>query len=62
MTRTHRKKQNLKEHDTAGLDIEIMSPVEATRVTCQRAKEGLNTITVTGNVLRDYLTDLFPIS
>jgi len=51
----------LKEHDTAGLDIEILSPVEATRVTCQRAKEGLNTITVTGNVLRDYLTDLFPI-
>jgi len=44
-----------------GLDIEIMSPVEAMRVTCQRAKEGLNTITVTGNVLRDYLTDLFPI-
>merc|ERR1719277_1257856 len=43
------------------LDIEIMSPVEAMRVTCKRAKEGLNTITVTGNVLRDYLTDLFPI-
>merc|ERR1712039_734430 len=42
-------------------DIEIMSPMEATRVTCQRAKDGLNTITVTGNVLRDYLTDLFPI-
>ena len=39
----------LKEHDTTGLDIEIMSPEEATRVTCQRAKEGLNTITVTGN-------------
>jgi len=38
-----------------------MSPEEATRVTCQRAKDGLNTITVTGNVLRDYLTDLFPI-
>uniref|UniRef100_A0A7S3RR22 Isocitrate dehydrogenase (NADP(+)) n=1 Tax=Strombidinopsis acuminata TaxID=141414 RepID=A0A7S3RR22_9SPIT len=51
----------LKQHDTRGLDIEIMSPVEATRQTCQRAKEGLNTITVTGNVLRDYLTDLFPI-
>jgi len=51
----------LPEYDTAGLDIEVMSPVEATRVTCQRAKEGLNTITVTGNVLRDYLTDLFPI-
>merc|ERR1719198_1549118 len=54
-------REYLKEHDTTGLDIEIMSPVEATRVTCQRAKEGLNTITVTGNVLRDYLTDLFPI-
>merc|ERR1712188_13219 len=38
-----------------------MSPVQATRVTCERAKQGLNTITVTGNVLRDYLTDLFPI-
>jgi isocitrate dehydrogenase len=47
--------------NTAGLDIEIMSPVQATRVTCERAKQGLNTITVTGNVLRDYLTDLFPI-
>merc|ERR1711979_140692 len=42
-------------------DLEIMSPVEAMRVTLQRAKEGLNTITVTGNVLRGYLTDLFPI-
>eukprot|EP00440_Ansanella_granifera_P011482 gb/GFBE01012466.1/.p1 GENE.gb/GFBE01012466.1/~~gb/GFBE01012466.1/.p1 ORF type:complete len:355 (+),score=120.60 gb/GFBE01012466.1/:2-1066(+) len=51
----------LPEFDTTGLDIEILSPVEAMRVTCQRAKEGLNTITVTGNVLRDYLTDLFPI-
>jgi len=51
----------LPEFDTAGLDIEVMSPVEAMRVTCQRAKEGLNTITITGNVLRDYLTDLFPI-
>jgi len=51
----------LPEFDTKGLDIEIMSPVEAMRVTLQRAKEGLNTITVTGNVLRDYLTDLFPI-
>merc|ERR1711943_180260 len=54
-------REHLAEHDTQGLDIEIMSPVEATRVTCQRAKEGKNTITVTGNVLRDYLTDLFPI-
>merc|ERR1712178_389459 len=51
----------LPEFDTTGLDIEIMSPMEAMRVTLQRAKEGLNTITVTGNVLRDYLTDLFPI-
>merc|ERR1719333_841286 len=51
----------LPEFDTAGLDLEIMSPVEAMRLTCQRAKDGLNTITATGNVLRDYLTDLFPI-
>jgi len=51
----------LPEFDTKGLDIEIKSPIEAMRTTCQRAKEGLNTITVTGNVLRDYLTDLFPI-
>merc|ERR1719243_438287 len=51
----------LPEFDTIGLDIEIMSLMEAMRVTLQRAKEGLNTITVTGNVLRDYLTDLFPI-
>jgi len=51
----------LPEFSPEGLDIQIMSPVEAMRVTLQRAKEGLNTITVTGNVLRDYLTDLFPI-
>lgn len=51
----------LPEFKPEGLDIEIMSPDEATKVTCARAKEGLNTITVTGNVLRDYLTDLFPI-
>merc|ERR1739838_693531 len=51
----------LPEFDTKGLDIEIMAPDQATRITCQRAKDGLNTITVTGNVLRDYLTDLFPI-
>merc|ERR1712032_1159654 len=56
-----RVRQYLPEFDTTGLDIEVMSPVEAMRVTLQRAKEGLNTITVTGNVLRDYLTDLFPI-
>eukprot|EP00931_Biecheleriopsis_adriatica_P099468 TRINITY_DN73_c0_g1_i4.p1 TRINITY_DN73_c0_g1~~TRINITY_DN73_c0_g1_i4.p1 ORF type:complete len:767 (-),score=197.43 TRINITY_DN73_c0_g1_i4:118-2418(-) len=54
-------KQYLPEFDTTGLDIEILSPIEAMRITCQRAKDGLNTITVTGNVLRDYLTDLFPI-
>merc|ERR1712203_1222646 len=54
-------KRYLPEFSPAGLDLEIMSPVEATRVTCQRAKDGLNTITITGNVLRDYLTDLFPI-
>eukprot|EP00928_Gymnodinium_smaydae_P042483 TRINITY_DN285_c0_g2_i1.p1 TRINITY_DN285_c0_g2~~TRINITY_DN285_c0_g2_i1.p1 ORF type:complete len:546 (+),score=150.68 TRINITY_DN285_c0_g2_i1:121-1638(+) len=51
----------LKEHDTAGLDIEIMAPVEAMKVSCERATKGLNTISVTGNVLRDYLTDLWPI-
>merc|ERR1719150_2750925 len=54
-------KAYLPEFKPEGLDIEIMAPVEAMRVTCQRAKDGLNTITVTGNVLRDYLTDLFPI-
>lgn len=51
----------LKNHDTNGLDIRIMSPVEATRFSCRHIKEGKNTISVTGNVLRDYLTDLFPI-
>lgn len=51
----------LKEHDTSGLDIQIMPPVEATQFTCQRVKEGKDTISITGNVLRDYLTDLFPI-
>lgn len=51
----------LPDHDTDGLEIQIQSPVEATRVTCQRCKDGLDTISVTGNVLRDYLTDLFPI-
>jgi len=53
--------QYLPEYDTAGLDIQILSPVEATRLTCQRCKDGKDTISVTGNVLRDYLTDLFPI-
>jgi isocitrate dehydrogenase len=51
----------LANHDTAGLEIHIMSPVEATLFSCERIKEGKDTISVTGNVLRDYLTDLFPI-
>ncbi len=51
----------LKDHDTNGLEIHIMSPVEATKFTLQRMKDGKDTISVTGNVLRDYLTDLFPI-
>jgi len=51
----------LKNHDTGGLDIRILSPVEAMRVTLERVRNGEDTISVTGNVLRDYLTDLFPI-
>ncbi|MDA0711906.1 MAG: NADP-dependent isocitrate dehydrogenase [bacterium] len=51
----------LKDHDTTGLEIEIMSPVDATRATLVRARDGKDIISVTGNVLRDYLTDLFPI-
>ena len=51
----------LKNHDTVGLDIRIMSPVEATTFSFERIVQGLDTISVTGNVLRDYLTDLFPI-
>ncbi len=51
----------LKEHDIEDLDIRILSPVDAMRVTCERVTEGKDTISVTGNVLRDYLTDLFPI-
>ena len=51
----------LNEHDTAGLDIRILAPVEAMRHTLARTRQGLDTISVTGNVLRDYLTDLFPI-
>lgn len=54
-------KEYLKDHDTDGLEIEIMAPVEATNFSLQRAKDGKDTISVTGNVLRDYLTDLFPI-
>jgi isocitrate dehydrogenase len=51
----------LKDHDTNGLDIQVMSPVDAMKHALQRAKEGKDTISATGNVLRDYLTDLFPI-
>ncbi|WP_429542916.1 NADP-dependent isocitrate dehydrogenase [Pseudomonas frederiksbergensis] len=51
----------LKDHDTSGLDIRIMSPVDAMKFTLDRTREGKDTISVTGNVLRDYLTDLFPI-
>ena len=51
----------LKDHDTDGLDLSIMRPVDAMRISCERATDGKNTISVTGNVLRDYLTDLFPI-
>ena len=51
----------LKNHDTSGLDLRILAPVEATRFTCERIIKGQDTISVSGNVLRDYLTDLFPI-
>jgi len=51
----------LKDHDTAGLDIRILPPVEAMRLSLARIRKGQDTISVTGNVLRDYLTDLFPI-
>ncbi|MGF6487589.1 isocitrate dehydrogenase [Pseudomonas frederiksbergensis] len=51
----------LKDHDTAGLDIQIMAPVDAMKFTLDRTRAGKDTISVTGNVLRDYLTDLFPI-
>jgi isocitrate dehydrogenase len=51
----------LAEHDTSGLDIRILSPVDAMRETLQRVKAGKDSVSVTGNVLRDYLTDLFPI-
>jgi isocitrate dehydrogenase len=54
-------KAYLPEHDTEGLQIEILSPVEATTFSLERIRRGENTISVTGNVLRDYLTDLFPI-
>jgi isocitrate dehydrogenase len=51
----------LKDHDTEGLDLRIMDPISATRFSVERIRKGENTISVTGNVLRDYLTDLFPI-
>ncbi len=54
-------KAYLPNHDTSGLDIRIMSPVEAMRLSLERIRRGEDTISVTGNVLRDYLTDLFPI-
>ncbi|MET8610566.1 MULTISPECIES: NADP-dependent isocitrate dehydrogenase [Streptomyces] len=54
-------KRYLPEHDTEGLDIRILSPVEAAKLSVERIRRGENTISVTGNVLRDYLTDLFPI-
>ncbi|VFR18673.1 Isocitrate dehydrogenase [NADP]; Monomeric isocitrate dehydrogenase [NADP] [plant metagenome] len=53
--------QYLKDHDTKGLDLQILSPVEATKHAIARIRDGKDTISVTGNVLRDYLTDLFPI-
>ena len=51
----------LQDHDTSGLDLRILAPVDATLFTCERLKAGKDTISVSGNVLRDYLTDLFPI-
>ena len=56
-----RVREYLKEHDTSGLDIQIMSQVRAMRYTLERVVRGLDTISATGNILRDYLTDLFPI-
>ena len=57
----HKVRTYLKDHDTTGLDIQIMSQVRAMRYTLERLIRGLDTISVTGNILRDYLTDLFPI-
>ena len=54
-------KSALSHHETDGLDIHILAPVEATKMSLERIRQGLDTISVTGNVLRDYLTDLFPI-
>lgn len=58
---TAKVRQYLQDFETTGLQIEILSPVEASKLSCQRCRQGLDTISVTGNVLRDYLTDLFPI-
>ncbi len=60
-TLTEKVKAYLADHDTAGLDIRIMSPIEATKLSVERIRRGEDTISVTGNVLRDYNTDLFPI-
>jgi isocitrate dehydrogenase len=54
-------KKYLPEHDTKGLELKILKPVDAMKYTLERTRKGLDTISVTGNVLRDYLTDLFPI-
>ncbi len=54
-------KKYLPEHDTTGLEIKILKPIDAMKFTLERVRKGLDTISVTGNVLRDYLTDLFPI-
>jgi len=56
-----KSKKYLEEHDTKGLDIRILKPVDAIKATLERVRKGQDTISVTGNVLRDYLTDLFPI-
>lgn len=58
---TEKVKKYLKDYDTTDLDIRILNPIAATEFTCERLIKGLDTISVTGNVLRDYLTDLFPI-
>ena len=54
-------KRYLMDHDTSGLDIRVLSPAQATKLSVDRIRQGLDTVSVTGNVLRDYLTDLFPI-
>jgi isocitrate dehydrogenase len=54
-------REYLKEHDTSGLQLEIMAPIDAMKFSLERIRKGQDTISVTGNVLRDYLTDLFPI-